>query len=63
MMLLSATSPGQIVLGCKIMKGYSTFPKTPALLKPHHQIVLCHIKVVGVLALCRDAGDAFYSSS
>ena len=25
------------------MKGYSAFPKAPALLKPHHQIVLSHI--------------------
>ena len=24
------------------MKGYSTFPKALALLKPYHQIVLCH---------------------
>ena len=26
------------------MKRYSSFPKAPALLEPHHQIVLCHIK-------------------
>ena len=26
------------------MKGYSAFPKAPALLEPHHQIVLCHIQ-------------------
>ena len=26
------------------MKGYSTFPKVPALLEPHHQIVYCHIQ-------------------
>ena len=25
------------------MKGYSTLPKAPSLLEPHHQIVLCHI--------------------
>ena len=31
-------------LGAMAMKRYSTFPKAPALLKPHHQIVLCHIK-------------------
>ena len=24
------------------MKGYSAFPKAPALLEPHHQIVYCH---------------------
>ena len=26
------------------MKGYSAFHKTPALLKPYHQIVYCHIQ-------------------
>ena len=26
------------------MKGYSAFPKAPALLEPHHQIVKCHIQ-------------------
>ena len=26
------------------MKGYSTFPKAPASLEPHHQTVLCHIQ-------------------
>ena len=26
------------------MKGYSAFPKDPALLKPHNQIVSCHIQ-------------------
>ena len=26
------------------MNGYSTFPKAPALLESHHQIVLCHIQ-------------------
>ena len=25
------------------IKGYSAFPKAPALLEPQHQIVLCHI--------------------
>ena len=30
-------------LGAIAMKGYSTFPKAPALVKPHHQIVKCHI--------------------
>ncbi len=31
-------------LGAMAMKGYSAFPKAPALLEPHHQIVLCHIQ-------------------
>ena len=26
------------------IKGYSAFPKAPALLEPDHQIVLCHIQ-------------------
>ena len=26
------------------MKKYSTFPKAPVLLEPHHQIVKCHIQ-------------------
>ena len=29
----------RVDLGAMAMKGYSTFPKTPALLEPHHQIV------------------------
>ena len=31
-------------LGTMAMKGYSTFPKIPALLEPHYQIVSCHIQ-------------------
>ena len=30
--------------GAMAMKGCSVFPKAPALLGPHHQIVSCHIK-------------------
>ena len=30
--------------GAIAMKGYSAFPKAPALLKPHHQIVECYIQ-------------------
>ena len=26
------------------IKGYSAFPKAPALLEPHHQIILCYIQ-------------------
>ena len=29
----------RVDLGAMAMKGYSTFPKAPALLEPHHQIV------------------------
>ena len=29
----------RVDLGAMAMKGYSAFPKAPALLKPHHQIV------------------------
>ena len=48
------------------IKGYSIFPKAPALLEPHHQIVSCHIqdnRSGEVLLLCRDAVGAFFSSS
>ena len=33
----------RVDLGTKAVKGYSTFPRAPALLETHHQIVLCHI--------------------
>ena len=50
-----------------LMKGYSAFPKAPALLEPHHQIVLCYIQDTrlggGVLPLCRGAVSVFYSPS
>ena len=45
------------------MKGYITFPKVPALLEPHHQIVLCHNSFWGFLPLCREAASVFYSPS
>ena len=31
-------------MGVMSMKEYSAFPKAPALLEPHHQIVLGHIQ-------------------
>ena len=34
----------RVQLGAMIMKGYSTFPKAPALQELHHQIVLYHIQ-------------------
>ena len=37
------------------MKEYSTFPKAPASLEPHHQIVYCHIDVT------RSGGGAYPS--
>ena len=45
------------------MKGYSAFPKAPASLEPHHQIVRSRTLVGGVLPLCRSAVDVFYSPS
>ena len=38
-------------LGAMAIKGYSAFLKTPALLKSHYQIILCHIRTLvgGVL--------------
>ena len=34
----------KVDLGAMAMKGLSAFPKAPASLEPHHQIVLCHIQ-------------------
>ena len=39
MTLSGATTPVRVDLGAMAMKGYSTFSKAPALLKPHHQVV------------------------
>ena len=36
------TLRARVELGVMAMKGYSAFPKTLALLEPHHQIVQCH---------------------
>ena len=33
----------KVDLGVMARKGYSTFPKAPGLLEPHHQIALSHI--------------------
>ena len=39
----------RVDLGAIAIKGYSVFPKAPALLEPHHQIVKYHIMtLVGV---------------
>ena len=43
------------------VKGYSTFPKAPASLEPHHQIVSWTLVEVGVLSFCRDAVGVFCS--
>ena len=34
----------KVDLGAMVMKGYSAFPKAPALLEPDHQIVWCHMQ-------------------
>ena len=34
----------RVNLGTMVMKEYSVFPKAPALLESHHQIVECHIQ-------------------
>ena len=50
----------------EVIKGYSTFFKALALLKPNHQIVLYDMQdtiLRGVLPLCRDAIGVFYSPS
>ena len=48
--------------GAMAMKGYSAFPKAPALLEPHHQIVKYRIQNTrwAVLTLCRDIVGVFY---
>ena len=47
----------KVDLGAMAIKVYSAFSKAPALLEPHHKIVLCHIQDTrrggGVLPLCR----------
>ena len=44
----------KVDLGTMAMKRYSAFPKAPALVEPHHQMVSCHIQ---------DARWGVYSSS
>ena len=39
-----ATTLGQSGPETDDNEGVITFPKAPALLEPHHQIVLCHIQ-------------------
>ena len=54
----------RVDLGAMAMKGYSTFPKTLALLTLHYKSVLSIISrtlVEGVLSLFRDAVGIFYS--
>ena len=40
MLLLLARGDQEAV----VVKGYSAFPKAPASLEPHHQIVYCYIQ-------------------
>ena len=42
--LSCATTPDRVDLRAMAIKGYSAFPKVPALLEPHNQIVWCHYK-------------------
>ena len=57
----------RVNLGAMAMKGYTAFPKAPAILEPHHEIVLCHIQDAccggALLPLCREAVGVFYSSN
>ena len=48
----------RVDLRAMVMKGYSAFPKDPALLEHHH---IGHL--LGVLPLCRDAVSVFHSPS
>ena len=46
------------------MKEYSAYLKAPALLEPHHRIILCHIQDTCLgwgLTLCRGAIGVFFS--
>ena len=53
--------------GAMVMKGYSAFPKAPALLEPHHQhcwnLTLRTLVGGGVLPLCRETVGVFYNPS
>ena len=57
----------RVDLEAMVMKRYSTFTKAPSLPEPHHQIVQSFILdihwVGGILLLCREADDVFYSHS
>ena len=56
----------RVDLGAMTMKGYSTFPKTPALLEPYNQIVFRHNRTLigeSILPLLREAVGVFYSPS
>ena len=48
----------RVDLGAMPVKGCSAFPNAPALLEPHHQILIGR-----VLPLCRGAVGVFYSPS
>ena len=37
---------GRVDLGAMAMKGCSVYPKSPALLEPHHQIVYSHVRTL-----------------
>ena len=50
----------RVDLGAMAMKGESVFPKAPALLEPHHQIISCHMEGEGLLPFYRDAVSVFY---
>ena len=59
----------RVDLGAMAIKGYSAFPKAPASLDRHHEIVYCYIQDTrwgwggGFLPLCRGAVGVFYSPS
>ena len=51
----------RIDLWAMAMKGLSTFPKAPASLEPHFQIIYCHIQDTswGIIPFCREAIGIF----
>ena len=55
-------------LGAIAMKGYSVFPKAPALLEAHYQIVFMSSRTIvqvggDILPFYKDAVGVFYSRS
>ena len=55
----------RVDLEAMAMKGYSAFPKAPALLEPYHQIIYCHIRtlVVGGVSYPSAEKQSVYSTA
>ena len=54
----------RVDLGAMAMKGYSAFPKAPALLEPHHQIVIVISRtLVGGVSYASAKKQSVYSTA